>query len=93
MSVTVGLTAVSGRTITFTAASANGTATAGSDYTALAPKTFSIPAGQTFVTFTTPLTNDTVAEGFEHFFVDISAPANATVTDGRGQVTIEDNDV
>jgi hypothetical protein len=69
----------------------NGTATAGSDYVAASGDVV-IPAGQTSRTFTVAVLGDRVAEPTETFAVNLSAPVNATITDGQGLVTILDDE-
>lgn len=70
---------------------ANGTAIAGSDYTA-ASGTVTIPANTPSKTFTVSVTGDRVAEPTENFFVNLSAPSNAAIADGQGVGTIVDNE-
>ena len=89
---TVTLSAASTQTVTVTYATANGTATAGSDYTAIAPTTLTFTPGQTSRTVTVTVLGDTVFEGNETFFVNLSNPVNATLADSQGQGTIVDDD-
>ena len=70
---------------------ANGTATAGSDYTAASGDVI-IPAGQTSRTFTVAVIGDRLAEPTETFAVNLSAPTNASIGDGQGIGTILDNE-
>jgi hypothetical protein len=73
-------------------ATANGTATAGSDYTA-ASGTLSFTFAETSKTFTVAITNDTVYEGNETFAINLSAPTNgAVIGTGSATVTLQDND-
>jgi len=51
-----------------------------------------IPAGQTSRTFAIAVLGDRVAEPTETFAVNLSAPVNATITDGQGLGTILDNE-
>jgi len=67
------------------------TATAGSDYVATSGDVV-IPAGQTSRTFTVAVQGDRVAEPTESFAVNLSAPVNATITDGQGLGTILDDE-
>ena len=76
--------------VTVAYATADGTATAGLDYTAVA-STLTFAPGQTSRTFTVPILNDTVYEGSETFTVNLSAPTNATIADGSGLGTIKDD--
>ncbi len=71
---------------------ANGSATAGSDYTAVSGAEATIPAGQTSVDIMIAVTGDRVAEPTENFFVNLSAPTNAGISDGQGVGTILDNE-
>ena len=70
---------------------ANGTAIAGSDYTATSG-TVTIPAGYTRRTFAVAVLGDRLAEPTEFFGVNLSAPTNATISDGQGTCTIVDNE-
>ncbi|WP_293776083.1 Calx-beta domain-containing protein [uncultured Oxalicibacterium sp.] len=88
---TVTLSAVSGQSVTVNYASSNGTATAGSDYTAV-NGTLTFAPGETTKTITVQITNDTVYEGNETFNINLSSPNNATISDNLGVGTIVDND-
>ena len=89
---TVTLSAASGQTVTVGYNSSNGTATSGSDYTALVPGTLTFAPGVTSQTVTVSITNDTVFETSETFNVNLVSPTNATLADGLGVGTIVDND-
>jgi hypothetical protein len=75
---------------------ANGTATSGSDYTAVSGGTITIPAGSTTGTINIPITDDSLYEGgaggtAETFTVAITSAA--TITGGATQtVSITDNE-
>ena len=56
----------------------NGTATAGSDYTAVPPTVLTIPANTLSGTLTVTVTGDTAGEANETFVVNLSAPINVT---------------
>ncbi|MEN3314264.1 MAG: hypothetical protein V7605_498, partial [Acidimicrobiaceae bacterium] len=71
---------------------ANGTATAGSDYTAITNKTITFAAGVTTMKVKVKVTGDNVKESNETFSVVLSSPTGATVADGTGVGTIVDND-
>lgn len=73
-------------------ASADGSATAGSDYTAVNAALL-IPVGQQTGTIDVPVLGDTSVEGDETFVVNLSAPANATLGDAQALVTILNDDV
>ena len=78
--------------VTFDIATANGTATAGSDYVARSLTGQAIPFGSSTYTFTVLVNGDFVVEPNETFFVNVSNIINATVTDGQGQGTITNDD-
>lgn len=73
-------------------ATANGTATDGSDYVA-ASGTLVIPEGSTSIAFSVTVNGDTTSEPDETFFVNIVSATGATVSDGQGQGTIQNDDV
>src|SRR5206468_9197549 len=89
---TVSLSVVYDVPVTIGYATANGTATAGSDYQA-ASGTLTILAGQTSGTVTVLVNGDRLPEPNETFFVNLSAPTNATIADGRGMGTIVNDDL
>jgi hypothetical protein len=72
-------------------ATANITATAGSDYTA-ASGAVTIPAGQTSASIVVPVHGDRIAEPNETFAVNLSAATGATIGDGQGVGTILDDE-
>ncbi|MDV3000268.1 MAG: hypothetical protein N5P05_001874 [Chroococcopsis gigantea SAG 12.99] len=72
-------------------ATANNTALAGSDYTAVSG-TLSFTATETSKTITVPIIGDTSVEPNETFFVNLSNPTNAVIGDGQGQGTIVNDD-
>ena len=88
---TVSLAPASTQAVTVAYATANATATAGSDYVATSG-VLSFPAGVTARTLTVPIVGDTAIEGDETFWVDLSAPGGAAVEDGQGRGTIRDDD-
>jgi hypothetical protein len=88
---TVRLSAPSNQTVSVNYATADGTATAGSDYQATSG-TLTIPAGQTTGTIIVLVNGDTAAEANEAFFVSLSSPTNATIADGQGVGTIIDDE-
>ena len=73
-------------------ATANGTATAPGDYTAIAATTLTFAPGQTSKTITVAVKGDTLDEANETFFVNLSSAVNATIADGQGLGTIRDDD-
>src|SRR5205085_350627 len=88
---TVTLSAASSQSVTVAYTTADGSATAGSDYLA-ASGTLTIPAGQTSGTITVLVNGDRLAEPTETFVVNLSAPTNATIADGQGIGTILDDE-
>jgi hypothetical protein len=89
---TVTLSNAVGADVTVAYNTANGSALAGSDYTA-ASGTVTIPAGQTTRTFTVAVLGDRLAEPTETFLVNLSAPTSGvTIGDGLGVGTILDNE-
>ena len=89
--LTVSLSAASGKQVTVNYATANGTATAGSDYTA-ASGTLTFQPGTTTQTINVPVIGDTASEGNETVLVNLSNPTNATIATGQGVVTIVTDD-
>jgi hypothetical protein len=88
---TVSLSASSTGTVTVNYATADGTAIAGSDYTA-ASGTLTFDPGQTSKTITVKVTGDRIDEPDETFTVNLNGASGATITDGTGVGTIIDND-
>lgn len=88
---TVSLSAVSSSTVTVNFATADGTATAGSDYQSRTG-TLSFAPGETSKTITVAVNGDTTFESNETFFVNLSSAANASITDNQGVGTINNDD-
>src|SRR5205085_6910937 len=88
---TLSLSVASGTPVTVHYATANGTAAAGSDYTATSGDV-TFAAGQTSKTVTVAVLGDRLAESTETFAVNLSAPTNAFIGDGQGVGTILDNE-
>jgi hypothetical protein len=70
---------------------ANGIATAGSDYQST-NGTVSFAPGTTTQTISVPVNGDFVIEPNETFFVNLSAPSNTTIADAQGTGTIVNDD-
>ncbi|MEC4813836.1 MAG: Calx-beta domain-containing protein [Scytonema sp. PMC 1069.18] len=87
---TVNLSAASNQSITVSYATAAGTATSG-DYTT-ATGTITFNPGETTKTISVATTDDTISEETETFFVNLSNANGATISDGQGVATINDND-
>ncbi|HEX8070528.1 MAG TPA: FG-GAP-like repeat-containing protein [Pyrinomonadaceae bacterium] len=88
---TVSLSAPSGFAVTVNYATADGAAAAGADYDA-ATGTLTFAPGELTKTVAVSVRGDTLAEVNEHFFVNLSGPANATLADAQGVGTIRDDD-
>jgi len=88
---TVTLSAASNQAVTVNYATADGTATAGSDYVAKTG-TLTIPAGQTSATIAVPVVGDRLAENSETFSLRLTDPTNAFIARGLGFATIVDNE-
>ena len=92
LSFTVTKTGSTSQSFSVNYATADGTATAGSDYTA-ASGTLTFAAGDTTKTISVTTTNDTVNEASETALVNLSgATGGATISDTQGVGTITDND-
>jgi T1SS-143 domain-containing protein len=90
---TVSLSDSASSNVTVQYSTSNGTATAGSDYTARALTTLTFAPGETSKTVTVNITNDTTVESNEAFNVNLSNPSsNATIADAVGVATIVDNE-
>ena len=87
----VTLSEQSDATVTVTFGTSNGSAIAGLDYTAT-NGTLVFQPGQQAKTIAVVVSDDTRQEGDETFTVSLSNPQNATLLEGVGTATIEDND-
>ncbi len=90
----VTLRPASGRPVTVAYRTADGTARAGQDYTAVSRMALTFVAGATLQTIRIATTQDTRNEGDERFTVTLSSPSNATLTGGAATATgvITDDD-
>ena len=77
--------------VTVSYATANGTATAGSDYNATSG-TLTFAAGETSKTITVGVIGDRTAEQDETFFVNLSNVVGGEIVDGQGVGTIQNDD-
>ncbi|MEO8160283.1 MAG: Calx-beta domain-containing protein, partial [Arenimonas sp.] len=89
---TVTLSAAATSVVTYTIATADGTATAPSDYTAKSLSNQSIAIGATSKTFTVSVKGDSVVEPNETFLVNVTSAVGATVADGQAIGTITNDD-
>jgi len=84
--------------VTFDIATADGTAqddnpaTEDNDYVGISLTGQTIPAGSSSYSFNVTVNGDTAFEPDENFFVNITNVTGATVADGQGQGTIQNND-
>jgi Calx-beta domain-containing protein len=91
LAFTVALSAASAQTVTVAYATANGTATAGQDYTAVSG-TLTFAPGDTSEPISVPVLGDNADENDETFTMTLSSPTNAAISAGLATVVIRDND-
>ena len=91
LTFTATLSAASAKAVMVTATTADGTASAGSDYTSNT-QMLMIPAGQTTASFEVTVSSDVLFEADENFSVNLSNPSNATLADGTATGTISNDD-
>jgi sugar lactone lactonase YvrE len=93
-SFTVTLSTASSRTVTANWVTANGSATAPTDYTAQTGRTISFAPGETSKQVVVPIVDDTTPEQTEQFSVTLANPSSGAVLGkATGVGTIDDNDV
>jgi len=93
LTFTVSLSPVIGRQVTVNyAEGVGGTATAGTDYTALPAGTLTFAAGETSRTIAVSVTGDTVEDGDETVVMTLRSPTNAVLGTATGTGTIMDDD-
>ncbi len=85
------LSAASTQTVSVRFATANGTATAGSDYSSRSGTTTFSP-GETSRTQSFTINGDLVAEADETFFINLNTPVGLTIAKGQGSATIRNDD-
>jgi chitinase len=88
---TISLSEVSGRTVTVQYATADDTATAGSDYAARSGTLVFLP-GWISQTFAVTVTGDSLVEGDERLFLNLFGPVNAVLDDAQGDGLILNDD-
>ena len=91
VTLTMALSAASGRTVTVNYATANVTALSGSDYVAKSG-TVTFAAGTTTASITVTINGDTSSESNQTFLVNLSSPSNATLARTSATVTILNDD-
>jgi len=91
LTFTVRLSAASGRTVTVQYATADDTASAGSDYTSKSG-TLSFSAGWLVQTITVPFHGDVAVEFDERFLINLAAPLNAVIDDGQAEGRLLNDD-
>ncbi len=89
--LTVHLSAPSADTISVSWATRDGSARAGSDYTAASGQ-LTFPPGQTEAELSVAITGDLEVEKDENFFVDLLSPNGAQLADSEGRVTVLNDD-
>ena len=89
---TVSLSKAATSPVTVQYGTANGTATAGSDYTAKSG-TLTFAAGETSKTVSVAVLGDTAVEANETLRLNLSGASGATIADGSGKGTITNDDV
>ena len=75
-----------------TAATANSTASSGTDYIELLPTVVNFAIGESSKTVTVTVNGDVSLEPDEIFFVNLSSPVNGVILDGQGAGKIIDDD-
>ncbi len=88
----VRLVTASDQAVTVRYSTANGTALAGSDYQQVTNESVSFFRGETSKTISVFVNPDTLNEGNEHFFVNLSATSGGTISDSQAVGTIVDDD-
>ena len=88
---TVSLSEAAGSPVTVNYATANGTAVAGSDYTAKSGS-LTFPVGTTSLTVKVPVVGDTNDESNESFNLNLSGASGANIADGTGVGTVVDDE-
>ncbi len=91
LTLTVNLSTASGQTVTVNYATADNTATAGSDYQATSG-TLTFNPSETSKTISVAVNGDTTFEPSESFFVNLSGATNASISDNQGIGTITNDD-
>lgn len=88
----ISLSAPSGLPATVTYSTTDGTASAGSDYTAAAGILTFLP-GETTKTVSVNINGDALLENEESFYLDLTAPTESTISKSRGFAALANDDV
>ncbi|MFH0909621.1 MAG: Calx-beta domain-containing protein [bacterium] len=91
-SFAITLSATNDTEVTVNYMTSNGTAIAGSDYTAVANTLMTFSPGVTSQTVTVTVIGDDADESDETFYVILMTPTNASLSDAQGLGTITDDD-
>src|SRR5262249_30289932 len=91
MTFIVSLWTSSTQTVSVPYATADGTASAGTDYTS-ASGTLTFAPGETLKAVNVVVNGDALGEGDETFFVNLGNPTNAVLLDGQGAGIIQNDD-
>ena len=86
------LSGPSSKQISVQYSTADGSAQAGSDYTAKTD-TFTFAPGASFGIISVVVNGDLLIESGENFFVNLTNPTEATIADAQGVATIQDDDL
>lgn len=90
--LTLTLSAPSGRDVSVAVSTSNGTATGGADFAAQTGTIIQIPAGATTAPVPYAVFGDVIDEADETFALDLAGATNAGIADSAGTVTILDDD-
>ena len=81
-----------GQSVSVKIATADGTATAGSDYTALPPTILTFDPGESIRTVSVDVSGDGLHEGDESFVLNLSSPSGATLGDAQAVAYVIDDE-
>ena len=91
LTFTVSLSAISGKTVSVTYGTANGSAIGGSDFV-ITSGSLEFAPGEQSKPVVVVLHPDLVDEPYEHLYLQLASPVNATLSDAQGRGTIVDDD-
>jgi Calx-beta domain/FG-GAP-like repeat len=86
------LSSASGKLVSLTYSTADGTATAGSDFQAASNQVLNIAPGATSAVISIPVNGDVSIEPDETFFINLSNALNSTIARAQGSGTITNDD-